>query len=111
MTHFQKKLLFGLFVMAALSPIGIILPEISGSGEAWGEWNIDGLKRLLDYVPRGMARLSDLWGAPISDYGVKGLGESLAARSVSYILSAVLGIILAGGIIYIVSRLIIRHND
>ena len=111
MTRFQKNLLLGLFVMAVLSPIGIVLPDKFGAGDAWGEWGPETIKRLLGYVPQGMARFSELWGAPVADYSIKGLGESLAARSGSYIISAVLGIILAGGLIYLISKLIIRHND
>ena len=56
MTKTQKKLCKGLFIMALLSPLGIILPVIVNSGDAWGEWGMDALEKLLGFVPEGLKK-------------------------------------------------------
>ncbi len=79
-----KKLWFGLCILALLSPIGLM-----ASGTAWGEWGAEEFSKMLGYVPQGLARFSDLWKAPLPDYGVPGIGEVTG-----YVLSAFLGITL-----------------
>jgi hypothetical protein len=94
MTTFHKKIWAGIGVMALLSPLGLILPEKFKAGGAWGEWGTDEIEKMLGYVPAGLGRLSELWKAPLPDYGPRPEGASTAAHSGWYILSGVLGIAL-----------------
>jgi cobalt/nickel transport protein len=94
-----------LFVIAALSPIGLYLPELLRAGSAWGEWGLDEVRQMIGYAPSGMERLSDLWKAPIPDYAFPGQDAApLAHRSLSYVLSAFVGVGLCGGVAYVLTR-------
>jgi len=110
MTSFQKKLWIGLLIMALLTPIGIILPERFNAGDAWGEWGTDTIEKLLGYVPEGLKRLADIWKAPIPDYNFGSEGSSLTVRVISYIISAVLGILAVAFVVYIISRFLVKHE-
>ena len=110
MTAFQKKLWIGLLIMALLTPLGILLPEKFNAEDAWGEWGIDKLEKLLGYVPEGLKKLADIWKAPISDYNFGGEGASRAVQVLSYIASGLLGIGACVLVVFIISRLIVRHG-
>jgi hypothetical protein len=106
----EKKLWLWLFVLAVLSPLGIILPEKFGAEGAWGEWGVDALEKLVGYVPVGLKKTADIWAAPIRNYNFGGEGAILSTRIVSYIVSAFIGIVLAWIIILIISRLLFKHE-
>ena len=90
-----------LLALALLTPLGLYLPELMKTGGAWGEWSLEEVKQIVGYAPRGMQRLRNLWNAPLPEYALPGQDEAwLAYRSVSYILSALLGIALCGGATY-----------
>ncbi len=105
MTTFQKRLLLFLFILAILTPAGMILPEVFKAGDAWGEWGIDTIQEMLGFVPEGMKKLSELWKAPLPDYSLPDDGQSLSSQIISYILSGIIGAIITGGIIFIFARL------
>jgi len=87
------KLWILIAVLAILSPLGVILPQYFQSGDAWGEWGVDSIKKLVGYVPQGLAKLSSLWSAPMPDYAFKGWEEKgLGHLSLAYIISALAGI-------------------
>ena len=69
------KCWIGIAVLIILSPLGLILPEHFKAGSAWGEWGIDGMQKLVGYVPGGLEKLSSLWNAPVPDYALKGWEE------------------------------------
>lgn len=110
MTKSQKKLWIGLLILALLTPLGVILPEKFKAGGAWGEWGPEELKRLIGYVPEGLKRLADLWKAPVPDYHFGGEGASMAVQIISYIASGLIGILAVGLVIYVISRVIVRHE-
>jgi len=110
MTTFQKKLWIGLLIMALLTPLGILLPETFNAEDAWGEWGIDKLEKLLGYVPEGLKKLADIWKAPISDYNFGGEGASKAVQVLSYIASGFLGMGVCILIVFIISRSISKHG-
>ena len=83
MTKIQKKLWIGLIIMALLSPLGIILPALFSSGDAWGEWGTETLEKLLGYVPEGLKKYADLWKAPVPDYNPGGETAPVAVHSSS----------------------------
>jgi hypothetical protein len=104
-----KKVVLSLVVAALLTPLGLLLPRLFRAGDAWGEWDTDDIARTLGYVPDGMARLAELWRAPIPDYSIWGDGSWLAA-SASYFVSALVGIILSVGASYLVLRFIVKRD-
>ena len=90
--------------LALLTPLGLFLPELMKAGGAWGEWGLEEVQRMVGYAPRGMQRLRDLWSAPLPAYALPGQDEApLAHRSLSYILSALLGTGLCGGAMYVLA--------
>ena len=110
MKDFQKKLWLGLIAMALLSPLGIVIPRMSGSGEAWGEWGAETLQELLGYVPEGLRRYADLWKAPVPDYSINGEWAPLSDLIMSYIASGLLGVFLIGLSVYLISKFLGRHG-
>ena len=110
MTKSQKKLWAGLFILALLTPLGVILPERFNAGDAWGEWGAGTLEKLLGYVPEGLRRWAGLWKAPIPDYNFGGEGASTAFQAISYIASGLIGIVAAAILIYIISRIIVKND-
>ena len=110
MTRFQKKLWIGLLIMALLTPLGVLLPEKFKAGEAWGEWGVEKLEKLLGYVPVGLKRLINLWKAPIPDYNFGGEGASMTLQVFSYIVSGLLGIGICAFVVYMVSWFMARHG-
>lgn len=72
-----------LAVLVILTPLGLL-----AAGTAWGEWGLEELKELgLGFIPQGLERLGSLWNAPIPDYAIPFLGDT-----VGYIVSAILGV-------------------
>ncbi len=78
------KLGIGLAVLGILAPIGLL-----ASGDAWGEWGNDAFTTMVGFIPKGLARFSNLWSAPFADYTVSGTGDYIG-----YILSAFGGMLL-----------------
>jgi len=110
MTKTQKKLWTGLLIMALLSPLGILLPEMFNSGDAWGEWGTDTLEKLLGYVPEGLKQYADKWKAPVPDYNFGGEGSSMTVQIISYIASGVLGILAVVLVIYVISKVVVKNE-
>ena len=100
-----SKLWIFIGALIVLSPLGLLLPEHFKAGSAWGEWGADEMINLVGYIPKGLERLSGLWSAPIPDYAFKGWGEkSLASLSLAYIFSAVIGILVCAGVVFILGK-------
>lgn len=95
-TQRYKKLWWGLGVLILLSPLGLL-----ARGTAWGEWSLDEIEEKLGFIPEGMARLSDGWHAPLTDYGVPGLDQSFFQASTGYIASAVVGLLIILALTYL----------
>jgi cobalt/nickel transport protein len=105
-----KKLWIGLVVLSLLAPLGIIVPYVFNAEDAWGEWGTDTLQKVLGYVPEGLKRTADLWKAPVPDYNFGSEDASLGAQSGSYILSALIGIVLVGGIMFGLSKILMKKE-
>lgn len=80
------KLWLLLAILIVITPLGLIIPAYFRSRGAFGE-----------------GRLSAVWSAPFSDYCVKGLG-----KNGGYILSAIIGIIITVGIVYLAGKFLSR---
>ena len=110
MTKFQKKLWIGLLIMVFLSPLGVYLPKLFNAEEAWGEWGMDAIEKMLGYVPEGMKKIADLWKAPIADYNFGGEGAALSTQIYSYVISGLIGITFVAAVIYIITKLLVRNE-
>jgi hypothetical protein len=99
-----RNMVIGLFILAILTPLGLL-----ASGDAFGEWELNDLKEKLGYAPSGMEKLSPAYNAPMPDYSLPGTEGSTGA-ALTYILSAVLGIILCAGALYLLGKSIARNG-
>jgi hypothetical protein len=107
----NTKLWIGIAILVLLSPLGLILPEHFKSGSAWGEWGADEMQKLAGYIPKGLAKLSSLWNAPMPDYAFRGWGKrGLSHLSFAYIISAVAGIAIIVIVVLVIGR-ILSKND
>jgi cobalt/nickel transport system permease protein len=85
----REALWIGLLALLALSPLGLL-----AKGEAWGEWDTEGLKAQIEkvegkeYVPKGVAQ------AQAHSYkGVRGLSDYASDRGAKgYLAAAVIGV-------------------
>lgn len=100
-----RKFWVVLLVMALASPLGLYLPRIMQAGSAWGEWGLEEIRQRIGYAPAGMERTANIWKAPIPEYTLPGSQNAPLSRvSLSYILSAFLGIAACGGTAYGLTR-------
>jgi len=88
-------------ILVILTPLGLI-----ATGTAFGEWNLQELKERIGYVPAGLGGLSSIWNAPLSDYGVPGIGGS-----VGYVISAAVGVILCLCTAYVLGKFIVKKEE
>jgi hypothetical protein len=110
MTKSQRRLWIGLFVMALLTPLGIILPRMFDAGAAWGEWGVNKLEQLLGYTPQGLKKLSDLWKAPVPNYNFGGKDASMTLQIISYVASGVLGVLAVGLVVFLITKFTAKHD-
>jgi cobalt/nickel transport protein len=105
-----KKLWVGIGVLALLSPLGLILPSLFKAEGAWGEWNLDEIERIAKFAPLGMKRLAGIWKAPMPDYTVPGQRTGMVGESLGYVFTAIIGIALVAGIMYLLAKLLGRRK-
>ena len=82
-------------VLVLLVPAGIWIPAHFGAGDAYAEWSpAEAAQRAgLAEVPAGMARLSEVWKAPVPDYAFGEAGGAPAAGA-QYVLAALAAVVL-----------------
>jgi hypothetical protein len=85
----------GLVLLIILAPLGLL-----AVGETFGEWTPEEVEEKLGFVPPGLEQLSSLWNAPLLDYAFPGGGKSMTFSAVAYIISAVIGAVICGGLLY-----------
>ena len=97
-----RVLWIGLVVLMVATPLSLLAP-----GTAWGEWSSQELAaRGLGFIPKGLAQLENLWGAPMAGYNVPALGNT----SLGYALSAGLGIVTIAIVVWLFTRLLTRSS-
>jgi cobalt/nickel transport system permease protein len=98
-----RVMLIPLAVLVVLTPLGLI-----ATGTAWGEWDAIDIKSKLGYIPNGLASMmANKWHALLPNYGLPfGSGQTISI--VGYIISAVVGMLLISGLIFLTSKLIMR---
>jgi cobalt/nickel transport system permease protein len=93
--HLIRNLIIGLLVLIILTPLGLI-----ATGTPFGEWDASTIKDQIGYIPSGMGSgIADLWNSPMADYGIAGVNAP-----VGYILAALVGVALCGGLAYLAMR-------
>lgn len=97
-----KYILIGLALLIILTPIGLYL-----GGDTFGEWGAQELEQRLGYVPSGFSSLSNLWNAPLVDYGIPGLGNA----TIGYLASAIVGVVVCGGALYLIGKLVAKKDS
>ncbi len=90
-----RNLAIGLALLIILAPLGLL-----AVGETFGEWSAEEVKEKLGFVPPGLEQLSSLWNAPLPDYAFPGGSESMTFSAAAYMISAVLGVLICGGLLY-----------
>ena len=103
MDRTYRNLAIGLVLLIVLAPLGLL-----ASGDTFGEWGPKDVKERLGFVPPGLERLSNFWKAPLPDYALPGGHESATAAAATYILSAVIGVVICGGLLYIMGKRIAK---
>ena len=98
-----RNFAIGLVVLIILAPLGLL-----AVGETFGEWSNEEIKEKLGFVPPGLEQLSSLWSAPLPDYALPGGRESMTVAVAAYILSAVIGVAVCGGLLYFVGKKVAR---
>jgi len=100
-----RNFAIGLVLLIILAPLGLL-----AVGETFGEWGSDEIKEKLGYVPQGLEKLSGVWNAPLPDYALPGgeNSESLPLSAAAYILSAVIGVVVCGGLLYFAGKKVAR---
>lgn len=102
MDKMLRDLSIGLILLIIFAPLGLL-----AAGTAYGEWAPDELKDRIGYVPHELEELSDLWHAPMKDYNIPNgpsFQDSKLVSSAGYILSAVIGIIVSGSLLYFIGK-------
>ncbi|NMB84913.1 MAG: cobalt transport protein CbiM [Methanosaeta sp. PtaB.Bin018] len=94
-----RNFAIGLVLLIILAPLGLL-----AVGETFGEWGNEELKEKFGLVPEGLEKLSGLWSAPLPDYAFPDSGDSMSLAAAAYILSAVIGVVICGGLLYFVGK-------
>ncbi len=106
MDKMVRNFAIGMALLIILTPLGLL-----AVGETFGEWGSEDIKNKVGFVPHGLEKLSGLWNAPLPDYAFPG-GENSDSRTLSataYILSAAIGVIVCGGVLYFVGKKVTKN--
>jgi hypothetical protein len=106
MDKFLMVLILGLVVLVALVPLGLI-----AQGTAYGEWGPDDLQSAVGYIPSGFGSLAGWWHAPLDGYDLPGEHDNILTQAPGYYISAIIGILAAGGAIYIIGKAVITNKE
>jgi hypothetical protein len=90
-------------VLVIATPLGLL-----ATGTAYGEWGGSELAQRIGYVPRGLARLGDLWAGVLPDYGQSNATGAFGV--IMYVVSALIGLALLIGIAWLLVRVARRRG-
>jgi hypothetical protein len=105
MDKLLRNLLIVLAVMIVVVPIGLL-----AVGTAYGEWGAEELEGLVGFIPAGLESVSRTWTAPVPNYALPSLEGSFLNLSLAYWLSAIVGVVLSGGLLILIGRAITRSS-
>lgn len=95
-----NKLWLFIGILILLTPLGLI-----AQGTSWGEWSGEELKRILGFIPEGLKNLENIWNTFLSGYTIPGW-EGPLLQSLGYILSAIIGVVIVAGVIFMIGKLL-----
>ena len=95
-----------LVAVSIVAPIGLIAPGI-----AFGEGNASDLQATFGYVPAGLRSLSGMFSAPLAGYDVplpffSRANAPLWHAAIGYEVAGIVGVLLVGGAVYAIARLL-----
>ena len=95
---------------AVIAPLGLIAP-----GFAYGEGSGADVQAAFGYVPSGLRDLSTMFTAPLAGYRIPlpfldGANAALWQQAVGYEIAGIVGILLLGGSMVVVGRLLARKE-
>jgi ABC-type Co2+ transport system permease subunit len=93
-------------LVAVIAPLGLIAP-----GFAYGEGSREAVQAAFGYIPKGLQDLSGIFSAPLSGYDIplpffSGANGALWHAAVGYQLAGIIGILLVGGGVLFLARLL-----
>ena len=93
-------------LVAVIAPLGLIAP-----GFAYGEGGTKDVQAAFGYIPKGLQGLSGIFSAPLSGYQIplpffSGANGALWHAAVGYQLAGIIGILLVGGGVLLLARLL-----
>jgi cobalt/nickel transport system permease protein len=100
----------GFVAAAVLAPLGLIAP-----GFAYGEGSAEDVGAAFGYVPAGLQHLSSVFTAPLAGYNLplpffSHARSALWQQAVGYEITGILGILLMGGVMLVLGRLLLRRQ-
>ncbi len=101
-----KRMATAFVGMAVVAPLGLIAP-----GFAYGEGNTADVRLAFGYVPSGLKDLSGIFSAPLSGYDLSlpffsAANAPLWHAAIGYEISAIIGILAVGVVVYCLARLL-----
>ncbi|MDO7788176.1 cobalt transporter CbiM [Desulforamulus aquiferis] len=93
-----RKISVVLVALIVISPLGLL-----ANGTAWGEWGTEEIRELTGYIPSGMAEFANNWLGIMPDYRLHGFENGFWQPAI-YIISAVLGVAVIGGVTFLFSK-------
>ncbi len=106
MDNSTKIMIAALAILVIFTPLGLL-----AVGETFGEWGTEYFEEKLGYVPPGLEGLSSLWSAPMTDYGIPGLGDTTVGAAAGYVLSAIIGSVVVVGLIYGLGKILVKDSS
>ena len=102
----MKRVGASFVAIAVVAPLGLIAP-----GFAYGEGSTEDVKLAFGYVPSGLQDLSTVFSAPLSGYDLplpffSHASAPLWHAAVGYEIAGVIGVLLVGGSVYAMARLL-----
>ena len=93
-------------LIAVIAPLGLIAP-----GFAYGEGSTEDVQAAFGYIPKGLQDLSGMFSAPLAGYDIplpffSGANGALWHAAVGYQLAGIVGILLVGGGVLLLARLL-----
>jgi cobalt/nickel transport system permease protein len=101
-SHVARWMWAGLAALMLASPLGLL-----ATGDAWGEWDAEGVAKSVGFVPSGMQQLGSFWSAAIPDYAPTFIKNPNAG----YIAAAVIGGLLIAAATWGIARLLANKTD
>jgi cobalt/nickel transport system permease protein/cobalt/nickel transport protein len=102
----MKRVGAAFVALAVIAPLGLIAP-----GFAYGEGSTEDVSAAFGYVPRGLQDLSSVFSAPLGGYNLplpffSDASADLWHAAIGYEITGIVGMLLVGGAIYGLVRLI-----